>query len=235
MDKKQSQEIKRNVIDAISSFYIDNSFKLKKATSEFKKNGFSIFWGESSKGVDSIVFRPQIMLENKEISDVLSSVFPNSVVNDTIIRVQGLSFAEEFGFSNFESSFVNDHGADGKSYYYRVEIDTDIEPIVSDHIRFMELIGLPFIEKISSLEGVHEYINERLLSVDDASLKTEEKQQELKRFFSKTEVLSSVVTSYILKGRDTNLLLERIKFLFEGNDYVLDDVQKVEEYFANPS
>ncbi|MFQ3212720.1 MAG: hypothetical protein ACI9XJ_001442 [Marivirga sp.] len=37
--------------------------------------------------------------------------------------------------------------------------------------------------------------------------------------------------SYILKKQETNCLLERIKVLFEGNPYVLNDVEKVKEYF----
>lgn len=231
MNKKVVQEINDKILDAISSFYLNHGYKLKRGLSKFIKNDFTIYWGETSKGIDSLVFRPSIRLENKEISNVLSVVFPESLKNNTIVRVLDLDFAKEFGFCDFESPFVNDHGVDGKSYYYRVKIDTDVEPIVSDHIRFMELIGFPFIEKLSSLEGIHEYINERIFRVDDILLKSEEKQQELKKGYGKTEVLSGVVTAYILKEKDTELLLKRIKLLFEGNTYILDDVLKVEKYF----
>ncbi|OQD43420.1 hypothetical protein BUL40_06205 [Croceivirga radicis] len=235
MNKKLNQEIKSKVTDALSDYYINQGFKLKKSTKEFLKGDFSVFWGESSKGVDSVVFRPSITLENKEISNIQSVIFPESLKNNTIVRVLDLDFAEEFGVGDFESPFVDNHGLDGKSYYYRVAIDTNVEPIVSDHIRFMESIGLPFIEKLSSLEGIHEYINERVLKVDDALLKIDEKQKELKKGYGKREVLSGVVVSYLLKRGDTNLLLKRIKLLFEGNDYVLNDVRKIEEYFKSQS
>lgn len=235
MQKKVVQEINDKILDSISSFYVNNGFKLKKNLSKFIKNDFTIYWGETSKGMDSLVFRPSITLKNKEISNVQSIVFPESLKNNTIVRVLDLDFAKEFGVGDFESPFVNDHGADGKSYYYRVEIDTDVEPIASDHIRFMDLIGLPFIEKLSSLEGIHEYINERVLKVDHASLKTDEKQKELKKGYGKREVLSGVVASHLLKREDTNLLLRKIKLLFEGNDYILNDLQKVEQYFESQS
>jgi len=70
---------------------------------------------------------------------------------------------------------------------------------------------------------------------DNDYFKSKNQQASLKKFFDKREVLSGVTSAYLTNSPKKNVLLERYRILFEGNDYILSDVQKIEDHFTKIS
>lgn len=231
MKKTDEKSIREKIHMSITDFYEENGYILKKVTSTFVNNGFFIEWGPTSKYYSSLVFRPWFRIETVEIKEILKNLFPNEFSFNTIIRTQSSEFANEMGIKDFDYSLFNYRDENGTSYYYDICIETDLQPIIDDHINFMEKVGFPFFEKMSTLEGIDDYINGRVLDGDKEYFQSEERQKEVKKFFDKREVLSGIIAAQLIKNPRLNELIERYKIMFERNNYILDDVNKVLEYF----
>ena len=99
-------------------------------------------------------------------------------------------------------------------------------------MNFMEKVGFPFFDKLASLIGINDFINCRLMAGGRDHFKSEGQQVELKKFFDKREVLSGVVSAYLTNNPQIDEILERYRILFDGNNYIVEDVEKIAKYFA---
>lgn len=233
MNKSNKNILTGKLLDQLSSFYNSNGFKVVKGRAIYKRDDQLVFWGASSTHIDSLTFRPRLRVENKKIGDVLTSIFPNRVgVSITLTREQSCEMLREFNIDDFVSNYIITHDDGSKSYYYNLEKNTPLEPVVADHINFMNIIGLPFFNMLNSIEGINDYINCKLLDGDREYFMLKDQQVHLKKFLDKREVLSGVTSAYLVDNPEIDELLYRYRILFEGNDYILDDVKKIEEYFT---
>jgi hypothetical protein len=153
---------------------------------------------------------------------VLNNLFPQAK-NLTIYKVQGSELAQEIGlFEDYKE----------EEMFYKVESNDDFENIVTDHMMFMEKVGFNFFKNFNTLQGVNDFINCRVLNGDREFFESEDQKIALKKFFDKREVLSGVISAYLISNPEMDELLNRYRILFEGNDYILDDVKKIEDYFT---
>jgi len=217
--------LKQGLYNRLSDEYLNHSFKLIRSKGLFQRAEFAVHWGGPVVYSDSLNFQPRLSVNNKIIFDVLSIIFPHAK-NLTIFKVQGCELAKEMGVPNEEKD---------EEVFYKVENSEDFKSVVDDHMGYMEKVGFKFFDKLASLEGVNDFINRRILEGDNDYFKSKNQQASLKKFFDKREVLSGVTSAYLTNSPKKNVLLERYRILFEGNDYILSDVQKIEDHFTKIS
>jgi hypothetical protein len=235
MNKADKKELTNAIVSKLEKHYNDNGFKwMKTGATRFEKNDQFVFWGAGQEFSTSLVFRPWFRVVNEEILTIIQEIFPSYIgaplASMTIVRVQSPELIEEMNFEDYASNYIH-KSAHGVSYFYSVEKDTPLEPIVEDHINFMNKVGLPFFEKVDSLEGINDFLNGRILKGDMDYFQSEERVKELQPFFSQREVLSGVTCAYLIKNLKIEELLNRYRIFFEGNNYVLEPMEKVVEYF----
>jgi hypothetical protein len=232
MIKIDKQNIINSICEKIEHFYKDNGFTLiQKGATRFERNDLIVTWSPFSEYIDSIVFMPNFIVKNVNVLKIIKLIFPEVIgIELTIVRVQSLELTEEMAFEDYESKFIY-KDINGSVYSYRIEKDTPLEQIVEDHINFMTKVGLPFFEKVDSLEGINDFLNGRILKGDMDYFCSEERVKELQPFFSQREVLSGVTCAYLIKNPKIEELLNRYQIFFEGNNYVLEPMEKVVEYF----
>ncbi|MFZ1788721.1 MAG: hypothetical protein WAT92_10440 [Saprospiraceae bacterium] len=233
MNKSDKLELTSNLLAKLDPYYSSKGFTRTKKITGYQKEESQVLWGPLSIHIDSLTFRPWFKFENKDCSNVFKLLFPNEIgVNTTLIRSQSLELCEELNVNNFKSEYMieNPHGI---SYYYSIEKSTILDPIIDDHINYMNMIGLVLFEKVNSLQGVNHFLNNSILSIDRDSFYSKAHMETFKKFIDKRDVLNGIVSAYLIKDPDLEEILERYKLLFNGNNYILNDVMKIEEYFIN--
>ncbi len=233
MNKNEVKKLREKVLLSLESRFHEYGFTLKVKPATFENSEAFIHWGPTRTFPDALIFRPWIRIENKEIKKILKTLFPSEFAFNTIVRTQGSSFAHEMNVWDMDNSPFNFQDENGSSYYYRIEHDTDLDVICEDHFRFMSLVGFPFIDKLNSLDGVNAYINNRVLAKEIGSFQREEDLLQVRKFFDKREVLSGAIAAHLLEKDNLEELLRRYRILFEGNSYILTDLDKVIQHFSN--
>lgn len=161
----------------------------------------------------------------------------------TIIRTQSITFAFECGvydnkiiYSPFNSFMSNENSPNiltTDNYRYMIEEDTDLVPIFTDHQYYMEKVTFPFFEKMSTLEGIDSFFNDVITEGDLPFFYSEFNQKFLQKFRRKREILIGVIAAKLNKRNNYNELLNRIKLLWEGNDYILNDFHTLVDYLEH--
>ena len=223
MNSKEQKTLRAKVHQALLPFYESQGFKLNKTNGVFEKEGFRVSWGISSKYIDCIYFNPKLSVLTQKIEDTLESIFNDASFGLTIVRLAGYRLAQEFGVHEYDYLGDNEDDVDNGTTY-KVDQETDLTKIVEDHVNYMEKVGLPFFEKVSTTQGVYDYLSGLLFNNNN-----------VRKIIGKREVLSCVAAGYLLNHPNIEDLLLRIMNIYNGNTYVIEDVQKVKEYFENNS
>ncbi|MFZ1704876.1 MAG: hypothetical protein WAT79_11060 [Saprospiraceae bacterium] len=215
--------IKERYISYFTPFYISAGFEPLKKISGFIKNEFESYIGPSATYPGSITLRPSFSIKNSEIQKILETVFPTEIGLCTYLRVQDMDFAFECGVCddkitysphNYYGSGTSFTGGGGGSYYYDIEEDTNLAPILEDHKYYMENVTFPFFEKMSTLQGIDTFINDRLLEGDIENFMLEERQMFLKKVNSKREAFSGLIAAKLNRRTYYNELIERYKVMY---------------------
>lgn len=230
MKKAIKAKIYEEMKKLCDSFYSHNGFERQKELTGYEKKGLSVSIAATSEYPDCIMVMPDMCVENKTINKILKVVFPDKVAYFTSIRVQGTKFANEFGVEEFDDSPYNYPGARrGKKdgiYSYNIEEDTDLIPIVQDHINFMEKVGLKYFKQLSTVKGIGEYFNNRLLGLPEEDFKSEK----VMRSFQKEEMLSAITAAHLEKDERYPQIVEGYKKLYSNVQLYLKDIEKLVEY-----
>jgi hypothetical protein len=223
MNSAQQKELRAKVHEALLPFYEPQGFKLNRTNGVFEKDEFEVSWGVKRKYVDCIYFNPSLRISNSNIQKSLEKIFADQKFGLTISRLAGCHLAQEFGVHEYDYVGDNEDGVDHGTTY-KVDHETDLAKIVADHVNYMEKVGLPFFEKLSSIEGIYDYLSGLLFNNDN-----------VRRIIGKREVLSCVTAGYLLNHPSIDSLLQRLEVVYNGNNVVLNDVRKIEEYFKSQS
>ncbi len=234
--------IQERYLKWIGSYYLDLGYYKHKKISSYIKNEFEVFLGPDAVHPGSITLRPKFTITNDDIQTILEKVFPGELGLCTFYRVQSMDLAFECGifddkithspFNYFGSGSLFTGGGGG-SYYYSIEEDTDLEPILDDHKYFMEKVTFPLFDKMSNLEGIDHFLNGRILEGDMDYFMSEKRQMFLTKVNQKREILSGLIAAKLINSPYLNHLLLRYKTMWEGNNYILDDVETLMLYFNN--
>ena len=231
MDKINKDKIYDNIEELCNPYYLPKGFILKKKIMSYQNEGLSIRLGETSEHFDSITVNPRFRIENKLINQVLKIVFPQWVLHFTSTRTQGPIFAHEFGIIDFDATpyvFIGKYGIKNSIYNYSISADTDLTPIIEDHINFMEKVGFKYFEALSTVKGINEYFNSRLLNLNEEDFSSEE----VRRSFQKEEILSAIVAAHLEKDKRYTEIVDRYKKLYSEVELYLQDIEKLTEYIA---
>jgi antitoxin component of RelBE/YafQ-DinJ toxin-antitoxin module len=184
--------------------------------------------------------RPQFKIENERIKEIFIDALGTKESPLTILRVQNMEFAFECGvhddkitYSPFNSLKPNEDSINilsSGNYRYMIEEDTDLVPILTDHQYYMEKVTFPFFEKMSTLEGIDSFFNDVITEGDLPFFYSEYNQKFLQKIRRKREILIGVIAAKLNKRKNYEELLHRIKLLWEGNDYILNDFHKLVDY-----
>jgi len=234
MDKASKKDLVSSLFLKLEQYYLNKGFTyIKTGANRFEKKELVVYLGPSAEYIDSLVFKPGFRVHNVNLGKVLKKLFPEQIgIEITISRMQSLELCEEIGIKDFDSKYIY-RGLSGSIYSYRVEKDTNLYPIVEDHINFMNQVGMLFLEQVNSLEGINDFLNNRILKGDIVYFQSAERVNELKPYFSQREVLSGVTSAFLLKSPNIEELLHRYRLFFAGNSYVLEPMEKVVEYFQS--
>ena len=229
MKKEAIQEIRTQLINNLyNSFYKKNNYNLNKEIALFYKETSEVSWRVRSKFEDFINFQPIFIVYEKNISKILEKIFPTRSGRISL-RSQGIQFARElnvFDFDKREFAVVLNGDYEYSTYVYKIFLDTDLRPIVEDHIEFMEKVTFQYFKKLSTIKGISDYFNNRLLNLSDEDFQNEKIQDS----FQKEEVLSSIIASYLEKEERLNLVIEKYKKLYSNNDWYLKDINILDNW-----
>lgn len=228
MNSAEQNLLRAKVHDALNLYYKPLGFELKKSTGVFERNGMEVSWGVSKKNIDAIYFSPRLNVWNKSITKCFEAIFQ---MGDLVTsRLTSSRLANDFG--NHDYDYLIEEGID-QGIGYKVESESDIKSIFEHHTAYMEKIGFVFFDKMSTLERINNFINSRILEGSELNFINNAQTPYIKDFFNKREVLSGTIAAYLVSEPEIEKLLNRYRIMFEGNDYVLNDLEKVVDYFNN--
>ena len=103
----------------------------------------------------------------------------------------------ELGIVGYQSNYIEKYES-GFLYAYHIDEETLLDPIINDHINYMKNVALPFFEKLETISGIDSFLNDRILLGDETFFQEKERQNLLKKYFEKREVLSGIVSAYLV-------------------------------------
>ncbi|MCO5277387.1 MAG: hypothetical protein M9911_05310 [Saprospiraceae bacterium] len=235
MNKHKKADLLKVIIEKLEPFYKLYNFKFQEKRVYFYKDEWLCFWGPASEHIDSLTFRPWFRLTNKKIKTILQLLFPDEIGGEiTIVRHQSPEMLIELGIVGYQSNYIEKYES-GCLYAYHIDEETLLDPIINDHINYMKNVALPFFEKLETISGIDSFLNDRILLGDETFFQEKERQNLLKKYFEKREVLSGIVSAYLVSNPHLEELIHRYHLLWEGNRFILDDFEKVLNYFReNP-
>ncbi|HLO56846.1 MAG TPA: hypothetical protein VK169_21295 [Saprospiraceae bacterium] len=224
-------------------YYLSKGYARSKKVSSFFNDGCDVFLGPDAIHPGSISLRPKFKVTNIDIQNILEKVFPTEIGLCTYYRVQGMEFAFECdiyddkitysSFNNIMPEYTKPDILSIGNYYYSIEEDTDLSPILEDHKYFMEKVTFPLFDKMSTTEGIDSYLNDRIMEGDMDYFMSENRQLILKKINQRREILSGIIAAKLVNNPYFDSLLLRIKTMWQGNNYILDDVDKLIFHFEN--
>jgi len=228
MNSTEQKQLRLKVLEALEPFYTSNGFKLNKSNGVFFKDDFEVFFGVTKKNIDAIYFNPELTILNREISSIHKLIFDKNCLVTS--RLTSSRLANDF--ENYDYDYLVEEGID-QGIGYKVESEPNISSIVEHHTAYMVKVGFIFFDNMSSIEGINGFINGRVLEGSELDFINHAKTPYIKDFFNKREILSGTIAAYLVSEPEIEKLLNRYRKLFEGNGYILNDLEKVVAYFNN--
>ncbi|OBX25221.1 hypothetical protein A9996_10845 [Gelidibacter algens] len=140
--------------------------------------------------------------------------------------------AKLFGVCDFDCSIfvdLSDNGIEYSNYSYKIGIDTDLQPIIKDHIQFMEKVTFPYFEKLSTVKGISDYFNNRLLALTDEELK----DRKVMKSFQKEEVLCAIIASYLENEERLTEVIDTYKKLYSTSEFYFNDINVLDNWIKD--
>ena len=221
-------------------YYFSKGYARSKKISCFFINGFDVFMGPDAVHPGSITLRPKFNVTNIDIQNILEKVFPTEIGLCTYYRVQGMFFAFECdvyddkitysSFNNIMPEYTKPDILSIGNYYYNIEEDTDLSPILEDHKYFMERVTFPLFDKMSTLEGIDDFLNDRILKGDMDFFMSENRQLVLKKLNQKREAFSGLIAAKLNNKPYYDELINRYKTMYHYADYFLGQLELLTNY-----
>lgn len=244
MNKKDKKIIYSRLEEYLTPYFTNKGFALNKELFAYNKGGFEISWGERADFESWLTFQPFFYITIKEIQTLLRKVFPKKEFPVNTTRAQSTTdFAHEFGVYDFDDSQFNFCAEGVCSYGYRVCLEEEddeilngipilynVEPIVKDHIAFLEKVAFPYFEKLSTVKGINEYFNTRVLSLSEDIFKDDNLKEKTCDSFQKEEVLSAIVAAYLEDDERFNDIVLQYQKLYAEIDWYLTDINKLVDW-----
>jgi hypothetical protein len=217
MDKELKNEIYDQLDNLFSKYYTRDKFQFEKPILRYGNSDFQINLAQTSEYHNDIHFQITLVAIDKNICEIKKILFIDNPTSYILFKLQeNIGDIEVFGYQTSVSGWS----------LYGVE---DCKRIYDDHVQFMEQVGHAFLNRYSSLEGIHQFLNLKYLNEFDPDGDIDH-YRKIKSFFGEREILSGLIASYLINYEDIERLIYQYKLLYKHKnmDVLLD---KVVDYF----
>lgn len=240
MNKIDKKNIYNRLKESLTPYLKSKGFDLHEILFSYVKDDFVVSWGDIADFESWLTFNPYFEVFNKEIIEILNIVFKGEEPSFISNRTQSTTnFAHEFGVYDFDDSQFNFCAEGVCSYGYDICLEEEdakvleglpilynVEPIVKDHIAFLEKVAFPYFEKLSTVKGINEYFNTRVLSLSEEDFQ----DMNIVRSFQLEEVLSAIVAAYLVNDTNLEEIIFRYKKLYIVSEYYTKDINQLVDW-----
>ena len=227
MNKEDRVALDKKIQKKLNPFFTEQGFQLDAKLFRYQKNNVFVFWSARAEFEDWLSYEPWFKIVNDHINKVFKKVFPERISYFSSVRMQNtVAFAHEFNIHDFNGRPYDIGIGTVRFYKYKIHLDTNLNPIIKDHIEFMEKVTFLYFEKLNTVRGISEYFNKKLLDLTEKELRNERVQDR----FQKEEVLSAIIAAYLEKEKGLYQIIERYEKLYSKNDWYLNDIIQLKNW-----
>lgn len=219
MKKILKKEIVNKLGELFKEYYPPDRYELNPAILNFSNKETKITIGLEYELPYELRFEISLVKLNPSISRIKKIIFPEIPTGYVLYKLQeAVDNIEEFGYLK-------------KVRYWDIAGVNDCDRIYTDHVNFMNNIGNEFLNRYSTLEGIHNNLNIKFINEFDPNGDMAHYQKG-KSFFGDREMLSGLIAAYLVDYDDIDNLIHLYKKLYYHiNTHKLID--RVRDYFEN--
>lgn len=199
-----------------SKYYIRDKFQFEKPILRYGNSDFQIRLGQTSEYHNDIHFQIKLFIINSNIIVIKKEIFPLDAPIVIYKLQENIKDVDYFGYQQSVSGWS----------LYGVE---DCKRMYDDHVQFMEQVGHAFLNRYSSLEGIHQFLNLKYLNEFDPDGDIDH-YRKIKSFFGEREILSGLIAAYLINFEDIERLIYQYKLLYKHKN-MDEKLDKVVDYF----
>lgn len=229
------KEKNEELFKLLAEYYEGYGMKADLKHATFSDETRQVYWYPYHKDAKKIIYIPSITFRFPEIQNLQNLLTPahyNLTVNrDTNKRLADELLLEKNGYQ-FNENQMFDSGA----IWYAIDNteNTSAIEVFQNHKSYMENIGFHLFAKLNTVDKIHQFINEDLLSVQLDSLSKKEIKV-LKKKSLNQEVIAGVIASFLTSNDLGNKVSEVRKNLHHINKNLVSEINKIQTYFNNKS
>ena len=219
MKKILKKEIVNKLGELFKEYYPPDRYERDPALLRFSNKETKITIGLEYELPYELRFKISLVKLNPSISRIKEIIFPEIPTGFVLLKLQeAVDNIEEFGYLK-------------KVRYWDITGVNDCDRIYTDHVNFMNNIGNEFLNRYSTLEGIHNNLNIKFINEFDPNGDMAHYQKG-KSFFGDREMLSGLIAAYLVDYDDIDNLIHLYKKLHSHiNMHKLID--RVRDYFEN--
>ena len=218
MNKEKKNYLLNEVSSQFIPFYHSLGFVFDRRIMEFKKNEQIVLLEPEAEYEAKIIFAISLSTQHEEIRLIKDKIFPEIPSSLTTYKLQeNVLDITRFGYKQFYKG-------------WSISNSSDIIAMFKEHKLFMENCGFKFLTRFSNLNSIHENLNLKVLN-NCNELKNTTKN-ELKGYIGEREILSGLITAFLIDFDGINRLIECYKNLYQSNN-MNTLIDKVSNYFKD--
>jgi len=202
------QNIDNQIKEQITEFYYQKGFVAQPDYTGFfvKKDNYrqKVLIGPTGEYSSRIIYEPSFNIFYFEIQTIKGKVFgeESRFRNFTIKASQGEKLAQSYGVKDYEGWTM-----------YDVKGEADIELMVEHHKGFMKKVGWKFLEQVQTIEGINNYLNTPVVSIDADNLSQEEKTRFV-RHNGADWMVNGLVAAWLVKDKNFQQLVDNYRAIY---------------------
>lgn len=158
MDKNIIEKLHNNLIESLVPFYDNLNFKREVDSTSFSRNGITIDLYVNTKIGDYFTIRPGFSVLLKDIKEGINHVIKVKPIFNNGHFYLDNKLANSFGVDSFNECKENSMDSNHVYFLHRIENDREVKEVVKRHIEIMESFGMNAVEKCSSEQGFHRFL-----------------------------------------------------------------------------
>lgn len=227
------KEKNKELFELLTEFYEGLGMKADLKHATFSDDTRKVYWYPYHETSDKIIYQPMITLRFPEIQRIQDSLLPKKA-NLTINRFLKISLAEELKVHQHkyipnETPLIEDD-----IIYYKIsnEASTVVDKLIDDHKLYMQEIGLNLFLKMDTIEKVHRFINNELLSYSSTQ-RTGDQSILLRKKSGNQEVIAGLIASFLISQNTGQQVYQARLELYEKNVRLKKELSVIFNHFQS--
>jgi len=210
MDK--ADKIRIMLVEELRLYYEEKCFFQKnkdvsKFVKEYLNREDAIFLNQSSIRMHDINFNPKLYVVHHEMNKIKKRI----IENEYFEKEGFYSPAILTGIRGASTKMGNEKF--NKTNRFSIRIESEIEVEAQKHIQYMETVGFPFLEKVSTIEGIDWYYNDSFYDLDVKILTPFEKNQKI-RGWLENKLINGLIAGKLAQPEKFEQLVSVYRNLF---------------------